>query len=274
MVVFGQKTAKQIIEQVAKNDAGLTTLDLSKSASFCMKSLENTLALSEALKTNTVIKTVIMRECEIVDEGAAALAEALAVNSTIEELDLQTNKLSTTGAISIALGLARNKSVKTLNLMDQSQKCLGEDALETMIAMFETNLVLTKIMWKVDSRRAWELAKLITRNVEIGRRQADGKSIEEILPTKLRGSGGTAPAAAPAPPARPVAAPAPAPTPVAAPVAKVPEKKLAAVPPPAEKPPPAPVAEPIEVEKDAAEDTEGAPQDLKPAADAPTETSD
>lgn len=184
---FGQKTVKQTIEQVASNDKSLETLDLTKSASFCMKSLENSIALAEALKSNTVIKTMVLRECEIVDEGLAAIAQALTVNHTVEELDLQQNKITTKGAIALAEGLASNRSVKTLNLMNQSQKVLGEEALERFIAMFESNLTLTKLMWKVDSRRTWELSKLFTRNVEIKRRLAGGSAIEDLLPSKLRG---------------------------------------------------------------------------------------
>ena len=98
---------------------------------------------------------------------------------------LRQNHLSTGGAISIAKGLATNQTLKTLNLMNQNHK-ISEEALENFITMFQTNLALTKLMWKVDSRRTWEVSKLITRNVEIGRRKAAGASIQDLLPAKLR----------------------------------------------------------------------------------------
>ena len=69
--------------------------------------------------------------------------------------------------------------------MNQNHK-ISEEALESFINMFQTNLTLTKLMWKVDSRRTWEVSKLITRNVEIGRRKANGGSFHDLLPTKLR----------------------------------------------------------------------------------------
>ena len=69
--------------------------------------------------------------------------------------------------------------------MNQNHK-ISEEALESFITMFQTNLALTKLMWKVDSRRTWEVSKLITRNVEIGRRKAAGASIQDLLPAKLR----------------------------------------------------------------------------------------
>ena len=192
MPVFGQRTATQIIDSVAKNAPG-ETLDLTKNASFCMKSLENTIALSDALKKNTVIKNLILRECEITDGGAEALGQALAENQCIEELDLQQNHLSSAGIISLASGLRSNRSVKTLNLMTQNHK-LGEDALEGFIAMFQSNTTLTKLMWKVDSRRTWEVSKLITRNVEIARKGG-------VVPENL------APQPAPVAPVAPVAPP-------------------------------------------------------------------
>ncbi|CAK9045930.1 unnamed protein product [Durusdinium trenchii] len=180
MPTFGQRTATQIIESVASNAPG-ETLDLTKNASFCMKSLENTIALSEALKKNTVIKTLVLRECEITDAGAEALGQALAENQTIEDLDLQQNHLSNAGVISLANGLRSNRSVKTLNLMTQNHK-LSEDALEGFINMFQSNVTLTKLMWKVDSRRAWELSKLITRNVEIAHRARTGGDADSLAP--------------------------------------------------------------------------------------------
>mmetsp|Transcript_16638 Transcript_16638/g.29123 ORF Transcript_16638/g.29123 Transcript_16638/m.29123 type:complete len:261 (-) Transcript_16638:134-916(-) len=186
---FGQKTAKQTIEQVANNDKSLESLDLTKNASFCMKSVENCIALANALKANTVIKSLVLKECEVVDEGIAALAEALTENHTIEELDVSANKITTRGAIALAEGMAKNRGVKTLNMINQSQKVMGEEALERFIAVFESNLTLTKLMWKVDSRRTWELSKLFTRNVEIKRRLAGGAAIEDLLPAKLRGQG-------------------------------------------------------------------------------------
>jgi hypothetical protein len=183
---FGQKTTKQVIEQVASNDPKLTSLDLTKNASFCMHSTRNTIALSEALARNTVIKTVVLRECEIVDEGAIAIAKALEQNSTIEELDLQQNRITTAGVVQLVNGIKKNSGLRTLNLLSQAQQNLGEDCVEAFISAFEFNITLTKLMWKVDSRRSWELAKLITRNVEIQKFASVGGDYSHLLPTRLR----------------------------------------------------------------------------------------
>lgn len=196
---FGQRTVQEVIDQITNNDAELQQLDLTRNASFCMKAMDNTVALCTALKKNTIIKSVVLRECEIVDAGAQAIASVLKENNTIEELDLQQNKITTTGAILLADGLAKNASIRTLNLTNQSQKILGETCLEKFIAMFDTNITLTKVMWKVNSRRTWELSKLITRNVEIQRRAASGGDYTDLLPNKLRAPVGELPTTSPTP---------------------------------------------------------------------------
>jgi hypothetical protein len=183
---FGQKTAKQVIEQVANNDPKLKSLDLTKNAAFCMNSTKNTIALSEALCKNTVITTVVLRECEIVDAGAEAIAQALEQNSTIVELDLQQNRITTPGIVRLVAGISKNKGLRTLNLLTQAQRVLGEACIEAFISAFEHNITLTKLMWKVDSRRSWELAKLITRNVEIQKFSLAGGDYSHLLPTALR----------------------------------------------------------------------------------------
>ena len=178
---------------------------------------------------------------------------------------LRQNHLTTTGAISIAKGLATNERLKSLNLMNQNHK-ISEEALESFITMFQTNLTLVKLMWKVDSRRTWELSKLITRNVEIGRRKASGSSIQDLLPAKLRSQGQEGESDPPVTQATqaPVSA---SPTPASAPQGSPPPTKLTQ-PEPAEpaKPKTAEPAEPAEPEP--AEPAE--PEPAEPAAKIPS----
>merc|ERR1719343_1699383 len=189
-----------------------------------MKSMENTTSLSEALAKNTVVKTLVLRECEIVDKGVEAIAAALERNHTIEELDLQQNHITTQGVIALAGGLEKNQGVRTLNLLNQTQKVIGDEAVERLIAMFEHNTTLTKIIWKVTSRRSWEVSKLITRNVSIQKAKTSGTDASHLMPTKKpeEASPEPAPALPPTPPlamctmvpeeaAKPAAAPAPKP---------------------------------------------------------------
>jgi len=180
--VFGQKTAKKVIEEVESNLASLTKLELIKNASFCMKCAENTVALSAALAKNTVLKAVVLRECEINDAGVEAIAAALEHNEAIEELDLQQNNITTSGVIALAKSLEKNRGVRTLNLLGQTQKVIGDDAVEALIAMFEHNTTLVKIILKVTCRRFWEVSKLITRNVSIQKAKASGTDASHLMP--------------------------------------------------------------------------------------------
>jgi len=188
---FGQRTAAQYIELVKKNDSSLVTLDLTSNASFKMKAVENLKELAAGLKTNTVITQLVLRECDVNDEGAEALGEALAANHTIEQLDLQSNRITTDGVIALTLGLASNKGVRSINLLDQAAR-FGDDCVEAFIDVFFTNITLNKIMWQIESNRSWELSKQITRNVELQKRQQKGEDITVLLPKALGGQGGYA----------------------------------------------------------------------------------
>merc|ERR1740121_1750873 len=131
---------------------------------------------------NAVLHTVVLRQCEINDAGVEAISAALEHNETIEELDLQENNITTSGVIALAKGLQKNRGVRTLNLLGQTQKVIGDDAVEALIAMFEHNTTLVKIIWKVNSRRSWEVSKLITRNVSIQKAKTSGTDASHLMP--------------------------------------------------------------------------------------------
>merc|ERR1719422_2549167 len=86
----------------------------------------------------------------------------------------------------IADALVVNKGLRTLNLMQQTTKNFGEDTLDHFITMFNDNITLTKIMWRLESRKSFMLNKLQTRNVEIKKRQDKGEDFNSFLPDHLR----------------------------------------------------------------------------------------
>jgi hypothetical protein len=45
----------------------------------------------------------------------------------------------------------------------------GDGCLDAFLSMFETNITLLKITWRLESRKSFALNKLITRNNEIDR---------------------------------------------------------------------------------------------------------
>merc|ERR1719183_2875470 len=172
-----------------------------------MKSASALEALVEPLTKHKSIKKVTLTDCEIAADGCKFIAEILKGNHVIEELNLEKNKISSAGASIIADALASNKGLRTLNLMQQAIKNFGEETLEHFIVMFNDNITLTKIMWRLESRKSFMLNKLQTRNVEIKKRQDKGADFDSFLPDHLKKGGSGAASGASAAPA-PTPAPA------------------------------------------------------------------
>jgi len=183
---FGRPTIAQIAKQVAENDTKFgEKLDLTGHASCRMKPTDSMRTLAEALKQNTNIKLLVLRNLELADPAMEPIVDLLTVNHTIEEMDLQSNKITSAGAIRLADGLQKNRGLKTLNLLDQAVKPFGGDCVMRYMDVFTDNITLTK--WKVDSKTPGPLSKLLARNVEIQRCIAQGKDYSNLLPKAAAG---------------------------------------------------------------------------------------
>lgn len=185
-VCFGQPTVATIIKQLDKTPPA-DKLDLTNNASVQMKPAESMATLVGALRENSSVKTLVLRQCGLNDAAAAEIGELLAQNHVIEELDLEHNNISSSGAIAIANGLIKNQGIRQLNMLHQNGGCFGEVTLERFMEMLGTNITLTKILWRLESRKSFALTKMISRNVEIWRRIGSGRAdYVDILPDHLR----------------------------------------------------------------------------------------
>lgn len=198
MPAFGAKTIADLVKDM-EGDASMAALEVSGNASIKMKSTEALAALAPGLKVHKGIKTVNFTECEITDGGCEVLADILANNHVIETVILEKNKITSAGAMKLADGLAGNKGVRTLNLLQQAVKSFGDECLDHFVLMYGTNITLTKMTWRLDSRKSFMLAKLQTRNIEIQKAKAAGKDCEHLLPDHMRSGAPPAAAAAAAP---------------------------------------------------------------------------
>jgi len=187
---------KDACDRLKANDPALIDVDLSGNTLFQMKSLEYTNYIAESIKTNTHIRTLTLRECGISDTGAQKLGLALTTNKSLVELNLAKNKIGSDGVMALAVGLSKNSTLKTLNLQSQEGKRFGEAALACIVKMFDTNITLTNIMWRLDSKQAWAITKRITRNLEIERRLKEGQSIDDLDPRNVGNQEGGAEARA------------------------------------------------------------------------------
>lgn len=127
-----------------------------------------------------------MVECEITDHGCEVLAAILAENHTIEEVNLEKNKITSDGARMLAEGLSRNHGVRTLILLQQATKSFGDDCLTKFLDMYHNNITLTKITWRLDSRKSFALNRLQQRNIEIRKRFDAGKDYIDLLPDHMK----------------------------------------------------------------------------------------
>jgi len=186
---FGQPTVASIIKQLEANN-GTEKLDLTNNATFQMRPAESMAQLAKALQSNTVVKVLVLKHCKLNDAAASELGELLAQNQILEELDLENNNISSPGAIAIAAGLVKNRGVRLLNMLNQqSNGAFGEGCLEKYMDMLGHNITLTKILWRLESRKSFALNKMITRNVEIWRRVSCGRGdYVDILPDHMRES--------------------------------------------------------------------------------------
>ena len=179
---FGM-TPTAAIERLSANDPTLTVCDLTKSAVLQMKGAELMPKIADALSKNTHCAELKLGECNISDAIVADLASALTKNTALVSLDLQSNKVGNEGATSLAKALAANRTLMVLNLFgQQGGHKLGDATLHAFCDMFDTNVTLLKITWRLDSRQSFRINKLLVRNNDIDRRIKSGRDYADLLP--------------------------------------------------------------------------------------------
>ncbi|GMI11378.1 hypothetical protein TrVE_jg4950 [Triparma verrucosa] len=77
---------------------------------------EGAIAIACAIRDNTVIKSIKIRNHAVGDEGAMALSRALAHNDKVKELNLSKNRICNLGSQEIAKMMVRNDSIVKIDL--------------------------------------------------------------------------------------------------------------------------------------------------------------
>jgi hypothetical protein len=147
-----------------------------------MKQSDYTKQLAQGLHGNTQLKRLTLSKLNLTDQSVILIAEALKINKTLVFLDVSNNKFGNTGLIALAEALKDNNTIIELSVIGQSQP-FGDLALQKMTEMFEFNINLQKINWRLHSRQSFALNKLISRNVDINRRMAAGQKLEDYINT-------------------------------------------------------------------------------------------
>lgn len=171
------------MEALKANDPTLSVLDLSGNTIMSMKHSEYCAEIAEVLRTNTHVKEINLGKCEIDTADAIKIADALAVNDTVEVLNLEKNKITNEGATAIWEALKTNKRLTELNLIGQPHQ-FGDACLEACINMFDYNVTLSKIIWRLESRKSFPINKLIVRNNTIAKFLLEGRDVSAKIPSK------------------------------------------------------------------------------------------
>ena len=86
-------------------------------------------AIAEALKTNAVLKELVIGAQSIGAAGASALGEALKVNKVLKELSLTGNSIGDAGATALAAALRVNNALTVLDARSCSIRTEGGKAI-------------------------------------------------------------------------------------------------------------------------------------------------
>ncbi|KAF9960917.1 hypothetical protein BGZ72_005417 [Mortierella alpina] len=134
---FGAKGARALSDML-KTDSMLTTLDL-----FGSRIEDNgAQALAEALRTNSSLTTLNLR-CNLIGViGTQALAEALKVNSALTTLILGGNNIMQSAAQVLAEALKVNTTLTTLDLVSN---LIGANGAEALAGALKSNQTLTTL---------------------------------------------------------------------------------------------------------------------------------
>ena len=102
-------------------------ITLSLDYNMTLKS-EGVAALCQGLRTNSTLKKLSLRYCELDEDAGGPLGEMLAfTKSGLNILDIMGNELGGTGLLDFCGGLKRNKSLVSLVLADNNINVLDED---------------------------------------------------------------------------------------------------------------------------------------------------
>ena len=170
------------IEQIRANDATLTVFVANPSV-YRLKEQTYTPALAEALAGNTNLKELRLIGCGLTDVSARALSTAIATNAGLTLLDLSQNRISSDGAVAISEALKTNTTLKELVLLDNMR--FGDSCMHAFVEMFEHNITLIKITWRLECRTSTKLNQSImrhndkiTNNTRTKKKKKEGERIQ------------------------------------------------------------------------------------------------
>ena len=120
--------------------------------------------IATALKTNTTMRTLDIRNCGLSDEGAESLARALAVNRSLQKLDISNNEIGDNGITHIATVFQTNTTLRTLDISHCSISDEGAVLLARALAVNRSLQVLNINYNKIGDNGVAHIATALQTN--------------------------------------------------------------------------------------------------------------
>ena len=181
MSKFGNSPSK-IITHLENNIETLNEVYINDNGTFKINSEEYCKKIGEALKKNTFLKKLSLKNLEIDDECLNYLCEGLSQNNTLEVLDLQENCITRLGVEQLATTMKENTSMKEITLT--GHKTLSHKTAQCWGECLKSNFSLQKLNCIFPAPYRLMINKLLSRNIEIQRRKTGGKDFEHLVQPK------------------------------------------------------------------------------------------
>ncbi|EGC40533.1 hypothetical protein DICPUDRAFT_73870 [Dictyostelium purpureum] len=110
--------------------------------SYNKSSYSSIIYLSNGLRVNNILESLVLRGCKIEGWGAYSLSETLGINKSLKELDLAQNEFGDRGGCSIAEKLNLHPSLTTLDISCNS---ISTEAFNSIFQALESNHTLTSL---------------------------------------------------------------------------------------------------------------------------------
>lgn len=152
---------EKAMEQLKRNDAKLTNLNLNNHRDVTVEILED---VAKALKSNTNLKHLQLANTQMTDKTAKIFAEALSKNKTLESINLESNFLTGDGIMAIMKVLETNTNLTALRLANQSA-IIGSQVEQKIVTSLEKNSTLLVFGMSFDTQGPRiRAAELMVRN--------------------------------------------------------------------------------------------------------------
>jgi hypothetical protein len=121
-------------------------------------------AIADAMRSNSSVTSVVIRNQAVGDEGCAALALALSGNSSVTNLDLSMNHICNVGAAEIAKMMRRNDTVERIDLRSN---LIGDFGTRKLMLGLRKNTKVENRKLKLRSNRVSVKQMFVKREVNL-----------------------------------------------------------------------------------------------------------